>query len=50
LSASATAAEQSLSEAAHVAGLGLSAYRKILRKQYRERLSEMRRGVEEDPE
>jgi hypothetical protein len=50
LEASAAAGEQSLAEAAHGAGLPLSAYRKILHKQYRKRLLEMRRGIGEDPE
>ncbi|HLI85259.1 MAG TPA: peptidoglycan recognition family protein [Bryobacteraceae bacterium] len=50
LVASAAMAEQSLAETAHVAGLSLRAYRKMLRKQYKDRLAELRRGVVEDSE
>jgi hypothetical protein len=50
LAASAAMAEQSLTETAHVAGLSLRAYRKTLRKQYKDRLAELRRGIVEDSE
>ncbi len=50
LAASAAMAEQSLAETAHVAGLSLRSYRKMLRKQYKDRLAELRRGVIEDSE
>ena len=47
LAASAATAEQSLEETAHVAGVSLPTYRKMLRKRYRERLKEMRQVEEE---
>jgi N-acetylmuramoyl-L-alanine amidase len=50
LAASAGMAEQSLAEAAHVAGLSLRSYRNMLRKQYHDRLTELRRGIVEDSE
>jgi hypothetical protein len=50
LAASAAMAEQSLAETAHVAGLPLRSYRKMLRKQYKDRLAELRRGLIEDSE
>ncbi len=50
LSASAAAAEQSLAEAAHRAGLSPGAYRRRLRKQYRNQLSELQHALAEDSE
>jgi hypothetical protein len=50
LAASAAMAEQSLAETAHVAGLPPRSYRKMLRKQYKDRLAELRRGLIEDSE
>ena len=50
LSASATAAEQSLEEMAHAVGLSPRAYRKALQKQYRERVHEMKHAIPEDAE
>jgi hypothetical protein len=50
LAASAAMAEQSLAETAHIAGLSLRSYRKVLRKQYKDRLAELRRGIIEDSE
>ncbi len=50
LGASASAAEQSLAEAAHRAGLSPNTYRKMLRKQYRSRLSELNHTLTEDSE
>jgi hypothetical protein len=50
LAASAAMAEQGLAETAHVASLSLRSYRKMLRKQYKDRLAELRRGIIEDSE
>jgi hypothetical protein len=50
LSASAVAAERSVGESAHLAGLSVRAYRKMLRKHYRDRLDEMRHSISGDAE
>ncbi|MBV8729774.1 MAG: N-acetylmuramoyl-L-alanine amidase [Acidobacteriia bacterium] len=50
LSASASAAEQTLEQMAYAAGLSPGAYRKALQKQYRERVREMRRALPQDAE
>jgi hypothetical protein len=50
LGASAASAEQSLTQTARSARLSLRAYRKILRKQYYDRVAEMKRTVAEDSE
>jgi N-acetylmuramoyl-L-alanine amidase len=50
LGASASMAEASLAETARAAGLSVRAYRKMLRRQYRDRLAALRRALAEDSE